>query len=41
MTVREMKNDAVRRINLLGDSNEKTIKSIWLYVTTALPLQEE
>lgn len=36
-----MKNDAVRRINLLGDSDEKTIKSIWLYVTTALPLQEE
>ena len=41
MTVREMKNDAVRRINLMGEGDEKTIKSIWLYVKTALPLQEE
>lgn len=41
MTVREMKNDAVRRINLLGDNDEKAMHSIWLYVTSALPLQEE
>ena len=37
MTVREMKNDAVRRINLLDESDKKTIESIWLYLTTALP----
>lgn len=41
MTVREMKNDAVRRINLLDESDEKAIESIWLYVKTALPLQNE
>jgi hypothetical protein len=41
MTVREMKNDAVRRINLLDESDEKAVQSIWLYVKTALPLQEE
>ena len=41
MTVREMKNDAVRRINLLDESDEKAIQTIWLYVSTALPLQEE
>lgn len=41
MTIREMKNDAVRRINLLDESDEKAIESIWLYVKTALPLQKE
>lgn len=41
MTVREMKNDAVRRINLLDEGDEKAIQSIWLYIKTALPLQEE
>lgn len=41
MTVREMKNDAVRRINLLGDNDEKTMQSIWLFVTSTLPLQDE
>lgn len=41
MTVREMKNDAVRRINLLDESDKKTIESIWLYLTTALPLTGE
>ena len=40
MTVREMKNDAVRRINLIDESDEKAIQSIWLYVTSAMPLQE-
>ncbi|MBQ3752916.1 MAG: hypothetical protein II864_05120 [Prevotella sp.] len=41
MTVREMKNDVVRRINLMDESDEKAIQSIWLYVKTALPLQNE
>ena len=41
MTIREMKNDTVRRINLLDESDEKAIESIWLYVKTALPLQKE
>lgn len=41
MTVREMKNDAVRRINLIDEGDKKTVESIWLYVSTALPLHEE
>ncbi len=41
MTVREMKNDAVRRINLLGEKDEKTMQSIWLFVTSALSSQED
>ena len=41
MTVREMKNDAVRRLNLLDESDEKTIESIWLYLTTAMPLTDD
>ena len=41
MTIREMKNDAVRRINLLDESDERTIESVWLYLTTALPLKGE
>ena len=36
-----MKNDVVRRINLMDESDEKAIQSIWLYVKTALPLQNE
>lgn len=36
-----MKNDAVRRISQLDESDKKAIESIWLYVTTALPSQEE
>ena len=40
MTVREMKNDAVRRINLLGDKDEKAVQSIWFFITNTLPLQE-
>ena len=36
-----MKNDAVRRINQLGEGDETIIQSIWLYVTTGLPLQGE
>lgn len=41
MTVREMKDDAVRRINLLDESDEKTVESIWLYLTMALPQKSE
>jgi len=40
MTVREMKNDAVRRINLLDDNDEKVVQSIWFFITNTLPLQE-
>ncbi len=40
MTVREMKNDAVRRINLLDDNDEKTVQSIWFFITNTLHLQE-
>ena len=36
-----MKNDVVRRISLIDESDEKTIESIWLYLTTALPLTGE
>ena len=36
-----MKNDAVRRLNLLDESDEKTIESIWLYLTTAMPLTDD
>lgn len=41
MTVREMKDDAVRRINLLDESDEKTVESIWLYLTMVLPQKSE
>jgi len=41
MTVSEMKRDAVRRISLLGDSDAKTMRSIWLYVSSALPTRQE
>ncbi|MCR4958138.1 MAG: hypothetical protein K6B13_05970 [Prevotella sp.] len=40
MTVREMKNDVVRRINLLSDNDEKTVQSIWLFITNTLPSHE-
>ena len=41
MTVREMKNDTVRRINLIDESDEKAIQAIWLYVKTAFPQEEK
>lgn len=41
MTVREMKDDAVRRISLLGENDAKTIQSLWLHISTVLPSQEE
>ena len=36
MTIREMKNDAVRRISLLDEKDTKTVKSIWLYIANAV-----
>lgn len=41
MTVREMKNDAVRRLSQMDEKDAKTIHSLWLYITTILPSQEE
>jgi hypothetical protein len=41
MTVREMKNDAVRRITLLDDNDSSTMRSIWLYITTTLPIEHD
>ena len=41
MTVREMQQDAVRRISHLGDGDAQTMQSIWLFVSSALPAHEE
>lgn len=41
MTIREMKNDAVRRISLLDEKDTKTVKSIWLYIANAVPSHQE
>ena len=41
MKVREMQQDAVKRISRLGDGDAKTMQSIWLFVSSALPAHEE
>ncbi len=41
MTVREMKQDTVKRISLLNESDAKTMRSIWLFVSSALQNQQE
>jgi len=41
MTVREMQQDAMRRISHLGDGDVETMQSIWLFVSSALPAHKE
>lgn len=41
MTVREMKNDALRKISLLSDNDANTMRSIWLYISTAIPQEKD
>ncbi len=36
-----MKNDAVRRISMLNDNDAKTMESIWLFVSSALPSDKD
>lgn len=41
MTVREMKNEALRKISLLSDNDADTMRSIWLYISTAIPQEKD
>ena len=40
MTVREMKNDVVRRLTKLDNNDAKTMQSIWLFITKTLPEED-